>query len=115
MSSSKADPQLSRHIDDLYPTLDQVIAASDLAEALVAHPGWDVLLALLGAEIETIDTRLDSGRPLEHVEYASAHGRRGGLKAPEGAVQALKQRAESRVAEQRRKHEGAAEPALERG
>lgn len=107
---SNLDPQFTRHLDDLFPTLEALVEAAEAAQALTAHPGWDALSALLNAEIATIDADLDSGRPLDsRADYAAKHGRRGGLRAPGRALQALVGRAESRLAEQRAKHEGGAE------
>lgn len=108
--SAHADPQLTRHFDRLFPTLGELEAAADAARSLISSSGWPVLLDLLGAEVSGIDAKLDSGRPLEHVEYAAYHGRRGGLRAPAAMLHALIDRAESRLAEQRAKHEGDAEP-----
>lgn len=108
--AAKADPQLSRHIDQLYPTLEQLVGAADAARSLSGHPGWGVILELVEAEIATIDRDLDSGRVLDsRADYAAKHGRRGGLKALREFGQVLADRAESRLAEQRAKHEGDAE------
>lgn len=112
--STTVDPQLKRHVSDLYPTLSELEAANEAAQALVASPGWNVLQNMLGAEIDTIDAGLDSGRPLEHVEYASKHGRRGGLRGAAAAMHALIEHAESELARQREKHEGGAESSPER-
>jgi hypothetical protein len=112
---SNLAPQFTRHLDDLFPTLEELVNAAEAAQALVATPGWACLSALLHAEVATIDAELDSGRPLEsRADYAARHGRRGGLMAPERALQALVGRAESRLAEQRAKHEGDAESSPDR-
>lgn len=109
--TGRLDPRFTRHVDDLYSTLEELVAAGEAAEALLAHPGWAHLDALLNAEVATIDAELDSGRVLEsRADYAVRHGRRGALTAPSGALQALVGRAESRLAEQRAKHERDAEP-----
>lgn len=104
------DPRHTRHVSDLYPTLERLVAAGERAQSLVDSPGWGVLLKLLDAEVATIDRELDSGRVLEsRAAYAAAHGRRGGLKAVPELVYALIGRAETRLMEERAKHEGAAE------
>lgn len=106
----RLDPKFTRHIDSLFPTLEELVVAGEAADALIAQPGWAHLVRLLEAEIATIDAELDSGRPLEsRADYAARHGRRGGLRAPVGALTALISRAESRLEEQRAKHEGGAE------
>lgn len=111
-AGSRVDPQFSRHIRDLYGRrpLDELVADAEAVAALIASPGWPVLSALLDAEIATIDAGLDSGQVLEQAEYAGRHGRRGGLKAPQVASQALIGLAESELSKQRAKHEGDAEP-----
>lgn len=110
-AGSRDDPQFTRHVRDLYERrpLDDLVDDADAVAALIASPGWPVLSALLDAEIATIDAGLDSGRVLEQAEYAARHGRRGGLKAPHGAAQALISLAESELSKQRAKHEGGAE------
>lgn len=116
LGSQRHDPQLTRHLEQLYPTLDQLLAAADAARAMIQSPGWLVLSDLVSAEVATIDAELDSGRVLEHrADYTARHGRRGGLRAGIHAVYALLDRAESRLAEQRAKHEGDGESSPEGG
>lgn len=117
---SNLDPQFTRHVDYLFPrgdaqAFDDLVVAGEAAQALLASPGWPILVALLRREVATIDAELDSGRPLEsRADYAAKHGRRGGLRAPELALYALVGRAESRLSEQRAKHEGGAESSPDR-
>lgn len=112
-SSFSASPALRRHIDERYKSdLDGLLTARDAVEALAVSPGWSVLVALLDAEVDVLDAKLDSGLLENRATYAHLHGRRGGLRAAPAFIQALIQRADERLAEQRRKHEGAAEPAL---
>lgn len=113
--SATAGPELTRHFKQLYPTLETLESAAEHARALVTSPGWPVLLDLLGAEVATIDALLDSGRVLEHAEYAAKHGRRGGLRAPAVVLHALIEHAESKLAEQRVKHERGAGSSPEEG
>jgi hypothetical protein len=49
----------------------------------------------------------------DQATYANLHGRRAGLKAVPALMEALIERADEKLAEQRRKHEGAGETALE--
>lgn len=106
---SRIDPRVSRHIGDLYPTLEQVERAAEIAQDLMAHPGWRLMQVLAEAEIATIDAELDTGKLLEtRAHYAAKHGRRGGIRFPQQAVEALVADAERRMAEQRAKYEGAA-------
>jgi hypothetical protein len=73
---------------------------------------------LLAAEVDTVDRRLDTDRPLDsRAEYAAAHGRRGGLLAARKAASTVLARYREKLAEQQAKHE-ADEPrvlAAERG
>ncbi len=107
------DPVWTRHVRDW--DLDQLFAAGESLESLTQHPGWHVLLDVLGAEITTIDRDLDSGGvPKSRAEYAAAHGRRGGLRAAEVAATAIITRYRDRLAEQQAKHEGSRESDLVR-
>jgi hypothetical protein len=81
---------------------------------LLASEGWGVLTRLLEREIATIDRELD-GRLLDsRAAYARTHGRLGGLRAAPALLEALIDKAESKVDEERRRHEGVGETALER-
>ena len=112
---SKDDPRFLRHVRDLYPVLDALFDAGEDVRSLTAHPGWTHLMALLEAETAMVDRHLDgASEPLSQAEYAMAHGRRGGLRGAVAAAEALVSHADTKLAEQRRIHEGAAEPALGR-
>jgi hypothetical protein len=116
VAARRPDPHLTRHIDGLHPTLEQLVDAAEAVSTLVEHRGWNVLCALLDSEIATISGELENRRePLaSRADYAHRHGRMGGLKAPQHMALALIDRAESRLEEQRRKHEDAGESASER-
>lgn len=110
---SNLDPRWANLVDDLFPRRDlqAILDASEAVQATIASPGWPIVMALLEAEVGRLDVELDGDRPLEsRADYAAKHGFRGGLRAPERAVQALIGRAESRYAEQRARHERDAEP-----
>ena len=110
LGSARIDPSLTRHFDGF--SLEELETSVEAMRSLRAHPGWLLLSSVLDAEVALIDRDLD-GRVLDtRADYASKHGRRGGLRAPELLIEALISRAESRLREQRIKHEGAAEPAL---
>lgn len=88
---------------------------AEQVQAVVDHPGWELLMVFVQAEIAEIDAKLDGGRdPLSQAEYAMAHGRRGGLRTLEDAATAILAKAERRLLEQQAKHEGAAEAAPDR-
>jgi hypothetical protein len=107
---------LSRHMNGW--SLERIFHAGEAVEDLLSHPGWEVIDGLLQAEVDTVDKRLDTDRPLDsRAEYAAAHGRRGGLLAARRAAGTVLARYRDRLAEQQRKHE-AEEPlvlAAERG
>lgn len=110
----RLDPKAKRHVDDVYPSLDSVLAAAEVVESLLAHPGWDAVEVMIASEVETINRELDrGGEPHSRAEYAKAHGRRGGLLYVRQALDAIVQRADERYREQQRKHEGVAESAPE--
>lgn len=107
-------PQMSRHVRDRYETLDGLLAAGELVQGVVDHPGWAHLMGVIDAEVSQIDRKLDGHTtPLTQAEYALAHGRRGGLKSIEEAAHAIVQTAAVALADQRARHEGAGETALE--
>jgi hypothetical protein len=111
-STSRPDPALTRHIRRDIP-LDELVSAAEAVRALAEQPGWPVLLSLLDEEIATVEAELD-GRLLDsRAAYARAHGRLSGLRAAPALMAALIDRAETRIEEQRRKHERAGETALE--
>jgi hypothetical protein len=98
------DPKITRHLKHL--TLEQLETASEWIGVTVATPGWEALLGLVEREIAMIDRQLEGDRPLEsRAHYAIAHGRRGGLRAMAEFAEALLDEAESRLEEQRAKHE----------
>jgi hypothetical protein len=110
-SSHRSDPKLTRHVRAI-ETLDELFTAAEAVQALAAQPGWPVLLSLVDAEVSKIDATLE-GRVHDQATYANLHGRRAGLKAVPALMEALIERADEKLAEQRRKHEGAGETALE--
>lgn len=113
MAGSDLTPRFTRHVPALYPSLEELVAAGEQAQALTEHPGWTVLTRLLQAEIDTLDGELDDRLLDTRADYAHRHGRRAGLLAPEQALKALIGRAVSRLEEQRAKHEGDAETSQE--
>jgi hypothetical protein len=105
LGSEEVLPALSRHMRGW--SLEQTFHAGEAVEDLLAHPGWKVIDALLQAEIDTVDKRLDADRvvPPSRAEYAAAHGRRGGLLAARNATGTVLVRYRDKLAEQKRKHE----------
>lgn len=104
------DPRLSRHIADTYPSLDGLFTAAEAAQALVESAGWPVLLNLLDKEISTVEQELEGKLLDSRAAYARAHGRISGLRAAPALLGALIDKADAKLAEQRVRHEGAAEP-----
>lgn len=108
-------PRMTRHVKGRYDTLNGLVAAGELVQGLIGHPGWGHLMGVIDAEIATIDRRLDDAitEPLSQAEYAVAHGRRGGLRAIEDAAHAIVGVAADELERQRARHEGAGETAQE--
>lgn len=113
--SASAGPELTRHVRGRFSTLEELEHAAEHARGLVTHPGWAIVLDLLGAEIATIDAVLDGVRVLEQADYAAKLGRRSGLRAPAAVVYALIEHAESELMKQRAKHESGAGSSREEG
>jgi hypothetical protein len=107
---TQRDPTITRHLKDLYPSLEALFAAGEEVEALLAHPGWGHVVRLLDAEIATIDRDLDGGLKESRAEYAQAHGRRGGLRFSRDAAVALLERARDTLEQQRLLHEDGEAP-----
>lgn len=104
---------MDRHLDRIYPELQRLFEAGDEVASLMIHPGWLHITRLLEYEIATIDSTLDGrDEPLTRSQYASYHGRRGGLRAFQAAADAIIARSEREYARQVAKHEGSAEPLL---
>jgi hypothetical protein len=108
--SGRPDRKATRHVDDLYSSLEEILSASEAVQGLVSHAGWNHAQAAVASEVDLIDRKLDSGiEPLSRAEYAMWHGRRGGLLFLAEALDAIVLRAAQRYEEQRSKHEGAGE------
>lgn len=104
---------MDRHLDRIYPESHRLFEAGDEVASLMVHPGWLHVTRLLEYEVLTIDATLDGrDEPLTRAQYASFHGRRGGLRAFQAAADAIIARAEREFARQSVKHEGDAEPSL---
>jgi hypothetical protein len=107
-------PALTRHVEDAFPELGHLFEAGQQVASLREHPGWAHVQTVLARELDAISARLDhANEPPSQAVYALAHGRRGGLLALKEAADAIVERADKRYAEQKAKHEGAAESAQE--
>lgn len=92
---------------DAYQGLEGLNKAADAVEALLATPGWDVLMELLEVERQSVAKKIERGlAPLEQAEYALLHGRLGGLRAVQEQAHALLARRADEMEKQRAKHEG---------
>lgn len=88
MERNAAQTPFARHLKGW--TFEELENASDALRGLRDHPGWSVLMALLGDEGLSIDEKLDNaGASLQQADYARLHGRRSGLAAPKGAIEAV--------------------------
>lgn len=112
---AREDAALARHIGTVLPTLGEEIEAGDAVDALLKHPGFPVVRALIDEEIATINAQMErSTSPMDQAEYALRHGRIGGLRGFETAAETILARSEKRLQEQQAQHEGDAEPSPER-
>jgi hypothetical protein len=105
-----ADPRFSRHIPEVFPTMEGLLEAGEAVESLLSHPGWLALQTLIAAERSVIDRDLDrTSIPLSQAEYALAHGRRDGLSSADEAATALIGRYQSTLRTQQLRHERGSE------
>lgn len=112
---AREDAALARHIDEVIPTLGDVIEAGEIVRSLMEHPGYGLVRLIIDAEISTINAEMErTTRPLEQSEYALRHGRVGGLRGFERSAETLLARSEKRREEQQAQHEGGAESSPER-
>lgn len=104
---------MDRHLDRIYPEPQTLFEAGDEVASLMMHPGWRHITRLLEWEIATIDATLDGrDEPLTRAQYASWHGRRGGLRAFQAAADAIIGKSEREYERQVAKHESGAESSL---
>lgn len=108
----RPEPAFTSLVKNVFPSMEELFEAGEAVRQLVQHPGWVHVSRLLEAEIASVDSSLDGRLQESRSAYAFAHGRRGGLRAMDEAARAITSRADQKLAEQRRKHEGAAESAL---
>lgn len=88
--------------------LGEQVDAADAVRALLAHPGWSHVTALVDAEIADLDARLDADKPLEsRADYASLHGQRRGLAALAGLAHAIVSKTDERLAEEHARNRAA--------
>lgn len=108
-SLGKVSPSLNGHVDSLFSSFEDLFAAGEAVEQLVGGAGWAHVLAVLDAEISTIERRFDERLLESRSDYAFAHGRLGGLRAARSAAEAILGRAALRLEQQQRKHDGGAD------
>lgn len=97
---------LSAHVkrayaDDMLGLFD----AGEAVEAVLAHPGWAAVEAVVQREIEELEATLDE-RLYSRAEYAQKHGRLFGLRAMRAAADAIVGHARSVLEREQAKHEG---------
>ena len=109
----RSGPPWTGHVDRLYGEFEDLFAAGEAVEALLAHPGWEHITRLLDAETDQVMAEADSRLLESRADYAYAHGRAGGLRALRLAAQAILDRSALRLEQQRSKHERGADAPLE--
>lgn len=93
-----------------YKGLEGLNAAADAVEAMMATPGWSIVMELVEAQRTGIDRKLRGGHtPLPQADYAMWHGRLDGMATVQDLAAALVARRADEMAKQKAKHEGAAE------
>lgn len=103
-------PEIANLVRERYDSLDALIAAGELVQGVVQHPGWRHLQGVVDAMAARIDHELDGARePLTQAQYAQRHGRRAGLRSVEEIALTIVRISEKTLAEQRARYEGAAE------
>lgn len=104
-------PEIANLVRSRYETPDGLIAAGELTQAVITHPGWRHVMSAVDELVARIDHELDGARePLTQAQYAQRHARRAGLRAVEEIAQTIVRVSEAELARQRAKHEGIAEP-----
>lgn len=99
MEQAKAPADIYRHVDRMFPDLRELSDSADAVDRLVSEPGFIAVQALIDAEVEAIDRKLDHAPLQEATEYAHAHGRRGALLAFKDGMAAIRERADERIKE----------------
>ena|SRR6188472_2046310 len=108
----RSEPNTNRVRDAYGDRLSDLFAAGEAMQALMAQPGWEILVELVEAEVHDLDRKLD-GRALDNIQsYAFDHGRRGALLAFIEHARAVVSYAIAKEQQQRIKYEGASEYAL---
>jgi hypothetical protein len=113
-SNQKADTGFTNLTRSLYEgDMLGLFDAGEEVESLLVPPRLDPRRTALSEAADGLDRKLD-GRALDSIqEYAFDHGRRGALLAFPEAARAIVSHAASERSKQARRHEGAAETALE--
>jgi hypothetical protein len=110
-----AEPEYVSLTRRAFPGLNALFDAGEDVRQLMTHPGWAHVTGLIDLALADADAVLD-GRLLDsRADYARAHGRRHGLRSMQQAAHAIVSESDRKLAEQRKKYEGAAEPALNGG
>lgn len=112
MEHDSAPADIYRHVDRVFPELRELSESADAVEKLASDQGFIAVMRIIDAEVASIDRKLDHAPLGEATEYAHAHGRRGALNAFTDAMQAIREGAEKRIADDTRQTAG--ESAAER-
>ena len=78
---------------------ERLFTADRQVRELIEHPGYRVVLDLIGAANESAQTRMKHGPIMEQAEYARAHGLMAGLESVKSAAESVLIEAE-RVADE---------------
>lgn len=110
-----APTALVRHVDKIWGKSEDaaLIEAAEAVETALSGPGYQAVKRVLDAELESLDRRLDGDSILEQAEYARLLGRRGAIRAYEGAAQAIIIRSRERFEVAERSANAAGESAAE--
>lgn len=107
LEQNEATPSAKNAVRQAYRGLEGLNDAADAVEAMMATPGWAIVMELAQAQKEAIDRKLRLGHePKTQAEYAMWHGRLDGLATVFDLAEALSQRRRDEMAKQKAKHEG---------
>lgn len=101
------NPTSTNTVRRAYRGIEGLNRAADEVEAVMAMPGWAIVMELVEAQKASIDRKLRGGSvPHDQATYAMWHGRLDGMATVQDLAAALIARRADEMAKQQAKHEG---------